>query len=136
MSVLADDNPITDECVILWTILLENFQHSKAVHSEVNSPNRPEFELIRDFMSVQVICKFHKDPIKTIQTFLQPRLNIVCFGTKGQWIPNWPELELVRDFMSVQVNFKIHKDPIKAKQADKVKYGMFAARKGNLPQSE
>ena len=83
-------------------------------------------------MSVQVICKFHKDPIKTKQALLQPRLNIVCFGAKGQWIPNWPELELVRDFMPVQVNFKIHKNPIKTKLADKVKYGMFAARKEEI----
>ena len=40
------------------------FWHSRASNSKVNSLIVPEFGLVRDFMSVQVICKFHKDPIK------------------------------------------------------------------------
>ena len=32
---------------------------------QVNSSILPEFELIWDFMPVQIICKSHKDPIRT-----------------------------------------------------------------------
>ena len=35
----------------------------------------PEFELVQDFMPVQVICNFHKDPIKTKQAMLWTRSN-------------------------------------------------------------
>ena len=35
-----------------------------ASNSKTNGLNLPEIELIRDFMTVFVTCKFDKDPIK------------------------------------------------------------------------
>ena len=35
-----------------------------ACNSEANSLLRPEMELVQDFMSVLVVCKFAEDPIK------------------------------------------------------------------------
>ena len=40
-------------------------------------------------MSVQIICKSHKDLIKTKQAMLQTRSNMVVFGTQGQVTPKW-----------------------------------------------
>ena len=44
------------------------FWHARANNFKVNNVILPEFELVRNFIPVQVICKFHKDPIKTKQT--------------------------------------------------------------------
>ena len=62
--------------ISLW----ENF----SAFSEVNSPSWPEFELIQDFMPVHVVCKSHKDLIKTKQAKLQTRLNTVFLALKGK----------------------------------------------------
>ena len=40
------------------------FQRSRAGNSEINERMRPEFELIRDFMPVQVTWKFDDGSIK------------------------------------------------------------------------
>ena len=47
----------------------------------------PEFELVRDFMPVQDICNFHKDPMKTKQAMIWTRWNTGFLGTKGQVTP-------------------------------------------------
>ena len=52
------------------------FLHARANYSKFNSPMLPEFELIRDFMHDQIICKSHKDPIKTKQSMLVDYLQI------------------------------------------------------------
>ena len=67
-----------------------------AINSEVNSPIWPDFELVWDFMPVQVICKLHyhnnyfKDSVKTKQAVLRTRsnLNIVCFDAQRQVTPS------------------------------------------------
>ena len=41
-----------------------NFQTLKAAKSVVCGPNWPKFELVQDFMHVQVTCKYKKDRIK------------------------------------------------------------------------
>ena len=47
------------------------------------SPILPELELFWDFMLIQVICNFHKDPVKTKQAMLRTRSYTRGFGTKG-----------------------------------------------------
>ena len=41
------------------------FRHPRASNSEVNIPIWPEFELVRDFMTVLVTCTFEDDSIKS-----------------------------------------------------------------------
>ena len=78
----------------------------------------PEFELVQDFMHVQVICNFHKDPIKAKQAMLWTRRNTGFFGTKGQLqSPIGLEFKLFWDFMPVQVICMFKKVSIKTKQA-------------------
>ena len=80
---------------MLWTkssfffllVFLGFFLHSRASNSKVHSAILPEYELIRDFMPVPVICNFHEDPIKTNQAMLGTRLNMGFFGIKGQVTP-------------------------------------------------
>ena len=64
------------------------FWHSRAGNSKVNSPILPAFNLVQDFMPVQIICNFHKDPMKTKQAMIRTWSNMGVFGTKGQVIPN------------------------------------------------
>ena len=40
------------------------FRHSRAAYSIVSGPIWPNFELVRDFMHILVICKYKKDRIK------------------------------------------------------------------------
>ena len=55
----------------------------------MNIPIWPDFQLIWDFTSVQIICQFHKDPIKTKQAMLRIKSNMMLFGTQVQVIPKW-----------------------------------------------
>ena len=48
------------------------------------SPIWPEFELIRVYMPVQIICKSHKDSIKTKKAMLRTRSIMVFFGRQWQ----------------------------------------------------
>ena len=87
----------------------------------MNSSILPEFELFRDFIAVQVICNFHKDPIKTKQASSGQGQICFFFGTKGQVTPKSivrsGRNSNVRDFMPVQIICKFHKVSIKTKQA-------------------
>ena len=79
-----------------------------ASNSNMNSPILPEFELIQDFMPVQVICGFHKDPVKTKQAVLGTRLNMEFFWHKRASnskvdILIWPEFKFVQDYIPIQV---------------------------------
>ena len=77
-------------------------QDSRAIYFEVNSPIWWEFELVRDFMPVQVICKCHKDPIKNVTGYFPEK---VKYGVFRYWkasnsqvnSPIWPEFELAQD---------------------------------------
>ena len=60
------------------------FYFSRALKSKVNSPMWSDFELIRYFMSVQVICKLHKDPIKIKHAALRTTSNMVFSALKGK----------------------------------------------------
>ena len=46
---------------MLRTKLNMDFLAPMASNSKSNSVILPEFELVQDFMPVQVICNFHKD---------------------------------------------------------------------------
>ena len=72
---------------MLRTKLNMDFWHSRASNFKVNSVNLPVFELVRDFMSVQVICNFHKDSIETKQAMPRSRSNMAFFCTKWQVLP-------------------------------------------------
>ena len=61
----------------------------RASNSKVNIPIWPEFELARDCMPVQIICKSHKDPIKNKKAMLRPRTNMAFFSTQRQVTPKW-----------------------------------------------
>ena len=68
----------------------------------MNIPIWPEFETVRDFTPVPIICKSRKDPIKTKKVMLQTRSNMVFFGTQGQVTPKRKiQFEFVRDLMAV-----------------------------------
>ena len=54
------------------------------VNSKDNSPIWPEFELVRDFMPVQVYLQVS---IETKQAMLRRRSNMGIFSTKGQVTP-------------------------------------------------
>ena len=43
----------------------EALQQSRGRNSQINDPIWPGFELIRDFIHTQLICKFQEHPIKT-----------------------------------------------------------------------
>ena len=59
-------NPIKTKKAMLRTGSNMAFlRHSGASNSKVNSPIWPEFELIRDYMTVLVTCKFEDDSIKS-----------------------------------------------------------------------
>ena len=65
-----DKDPMKNEGPVLTRfsplqVYRENFCHSVASNSKVNSPIWPKIELIRDFMPVLVSCKFDEDQIKT-----------------------------------------------------------------------
>ena len=62
------------------------FQQSKASNSKkVKSEMWPSsFELIRDFISVLLICKFHKNLIDTSWTLPGTSLNLPVFSIQGQ----------------------------------------------------
>ena len=60
------------------------FRQSKASNSNVNNPVEPIFEFLQDFMYILVICKFHKDPLKTEGGMPVTKPNMGCFGTQGQ----------------------------------------------------
>ena len=86
-----------------------------------------EFELVRDFMSAPVTCKFDEDPIKNADAIL--RTSVFPLYVYGKLFkpsrtinyevnsPIWSEYELIRDFIPVQVIGKFHKDQIKTKRA-------------------
>ena len=60
------------------------FWHSRASYSEVNSPIVSEFERLLDFMPVQVMCNFRKDPIKT-KCYAPDKFKYgVCAALKGK----------------------------------------------------
>ena len=57
--------------------------------NKVNSSIWQELELVWDFMPVQIICKSHKNLIKTKKAMLRTRSNMAFFGTKGQVTLKW-----------------------------------------------
>ena len=70
-------------------------------------------------MSVQVICSFHKDPIKTKQAYsIQGQICWVFFwhyrasNSRANGLI-WLEFVLVQDFMPDQVTCKFHKVQLK-----------------------
>ena len=84
-------------------------------------------------MPEQIICKSHKDPIKTKMAMLPTRLNMLFFGMQGQVTPKWlawfcQNSNSSQDFTPVQVICNFHQDSIKTEQAmlrSKVEYGIF-----------
>ena len=96
-------------------------------------------QLVRDLILVQIICKFHKDLIKTEKALLRTRLNIFFFFffARNSKVNKaiLPEFELVQDFIPAQVIYNFYKDPIKTKQANRLCSGQgwmwhFLALKG------
>ena len=59
-----DEDTIENEVAIISTTFSESMGHSRAGNYHDNSPNRAKIELVQDFMSVPVICKFDEEPIK------------------------------------------------------------------------
>ena len=73
-------------------------------------------------MPVQVICKFHKDPIKTKKTMLREKIKYGVSrhsraSNSEKNILIWPEFEHIRDFMAVLVTCKFEDDSIKSEGA-------------------
>ena len=94
------------------------FPALKARNSKVNGLIWPEFELVRDFMPVQIMCKSHKDPIKTKTDYAPDKVKYGVFphsraNNSERKCPIWPEFKLVQDFMPVLVTRKFDKDLIK-----------------------
>ena len=58
-------------------------------NSKADSPIWQEFELVQDFMPVQVIYKFRKVLIKNMQSMLRTWQDIGFIGTQGQVTPKW-----------------------------------------------
>ena len=66
-------------------------------------------------MHVQIICKSHKDLIKTKKaTYAPDKVKYCVFGTQGQLTQKWPEFELFRDFMTVLSTCIFEEDSIKS----------------------
>ena len=61
---ILDSGERTITQAMLWT---------KSNNFRVTSAILLEFELVRDFIPVQVICNFHKDPVKTKPDMLRTR---------------------------------------------------------------
>ena len=58
-------------------------------NSKADSPIWQEFELIQDFMPVQVIYKFRKVLIKNMQAMLRTWQDMGFISTQGQVTPKW-----------------------------------------------
>ena len=71
-------------------------------------------------MPVQVMCKFHKDKIRSKQAMLRTRSNIVVFALKASNSKVnsaiWQEFKLVQYFMPVQDMCTFLRYPINIKQ--------------------
>ena len=70
-----DDDPSKNEGTVVPTLHYkshdgENFYHSMASNSTASSPIWPQIELVHDFMSVLLTCKFDDDPIKNEGAFV------------------------------------------------------------------
>ena len=96
---------------LMWVFLA---LRGKKLQSEESDLAR--IELVQDFMSVQVTCNFHKDPIKSKQDMCRTRSHMGASNSKVN-SPIWPEFELIREFMPVQITCKFDKLSIKTRQA-------------------
>ena len=59
-------------------------RRSRAANPAVLGPIWPNFELVRDFMDVLIICKYEEDPIKNEGARVVTTLYINISDTKGQ----------------------------------------------------
>ena len=100
---------------------------TRAGNSDVNGWMWLEFEFLRDFTAVRVICKFGDDWIKnegavisttfsTLKVYREKFQHSRASNSKRN-SPIWPEFEIVRDFMPVLLTCKLAEDPFKTKGA-------------------
>ena len=95
-------------------------QQWRACNSKVNSAMWLSFQIMKYFIYVLFICKFHKDWIKITQAPLRTKSNMFLFWharASNSKVNKaiLPELQPIRDFKPVQVICNFQKDPIKTK---------------------
>ena len=68
---------------MLKTVKHRHFQQSRECISEMNESVWPVFKLMRDYINVQLTCKFKKDPIKNERVTLMTKSKKCLFSNLG-----------------------------------------------------
>ena len=85
-------------------------------NSHANSGKWDKIELVPDFMTVLILCKFDEDPIKNGCYCPDIMFPIIClWETKGQVtlirkVLSAPKLELLQDFLAVLIIYTCKSD--------------------------
>ena len=99
----SDEGKIKNEVATISTTFSKSMRHSRERNYHANSTNRAKIELVQDFMSVPIICKFDDDPNQKKMKSLSYRQHFPHYMSNRHWMVSnshansliWPKIETV-----------------------------------------